>query len=68
MASRKDYEATARVIRAEMDLVPGDTEYSVTAQMVLYDVADSFAKLYAADNPRFNRTRFMRAAGVPNER
>lgn len=50
--SRKDYEALAAAIRAAKD-VPGDPYRAVV---------DNLLDALAADNPRFDRERFLAAA------
>lgn len=68
--TRKNYEAAASVIRDEVDLVTTgqDTAYTRTASLVLFDVASGLADMFARDNGAFDRGRFMRAAGVADER
>lgn len=54
--SRKDYEAIAAAIRAELDATtPG-------YESPLHAVAKRIADVFAADNPNFNRERFIAAA------
>jgi hypothetical protein len=57
MASKQDYENTARILRAAR--LSGYVESAGLRQ-----IAKAFSRTYAADNPRFNRARFMFAAGV----
>lgn len=51
--SRKDYIAIASAIRAEWD---------VSRHIYIVNVARNIADVCAADNPNFNRARFMEAA------
>jgi transcriptional regulator CtsR len=57
--SRRDYIATAAILR-EADL-------SIEQRA---DLADRFAVVFAQDNPRFSRRRFLEAVGptLPNDR
>lgn len=52
--SRKDYEAIAAVFKANKGDEP-------TRQELAKDLAD----LFKADNPNFNRERFLQACEVP---
>lgn len=52
MATRKDYIATAKILAANPD------------EVMRAEQARHFADLYAADNPRFDRARFLAACGV----
>jgi hypothetical protein len=56
MASKRDYESTARVLRA-VGLTTSDWD-------TLGAVAVGMANIYATDNPRFDRVRFFEAAQV----
>lgn len=51
MASRKDYVAAAGAIK------------KVKSPMDRARLALKFASIYSADNPRFDRTRFLKACG-----
>lgn len=56
MMSRKNYQdAARRISAAELD------PYQFAR------ITDLFADFFAADNPRFNRTRFLAACGQPKE-
>lgn len=55
MMTRKDYIATANILK----------EFSVEMLSDAHrDLVDAFADLMQADNPRFDRTRFLDASGV----
>lgn len=56
--SRKDYEQMASVIKREVNQANHDAEV-----MVLERLAKHLAGVFALDNPRFDRVRFMRACG-----
>lgn len=58
MMTRKDYVATADIL---------DTLVSTVSEESLPDVldaVDAFADMFAKDNERFDRTRFLDACGV----
>lgn len=57
--SRKDYEALAAAI-ADANGEPNDLE-------TVRDVAEHIADALQADNPRFDRGRFLGACGFPNK-
>lgn len=61
--SRKDYEAMATALRVKMESY-SDTDRYVTAREAVRQVAGALADVFAADNPRFDRKRFMKAAGL----
>lgn len=63
MASRKDYETTARVIHTEVDVWERGTVLADLPLDALHHVAEHFADLYQADNARFDRARFLDACG-----
>jgi Txe/YoeB family toxin of Txe-Axe toxin-antitoxin module len=52
--SRKDFELIARVLRET-------TNGLDTPEPVRANIAKTFARELAADNPRFNRAHFLRA-------
>jgi hypothetical protein len=68
--TRKDFEKIAAIIRANTPLAPnrrtlgGDAiEINIkrrTAQTIAYSLAD----MLAADNPRFDRAKFLKACGL----
>lgn len=61
--SRKDYVALAGAIRKEADAWPPSGSGSVDlVRSVIQNVAEGVADALAADNPNFNRERFMAAA------
>lgn len=56
--SKKDYQAIARAIyAAREDMLPRDS----TAEDVRMFIASELADVLAADNPRFDRARFVEA-------
>lgn len=58
MMTRKDYIATADILDTLVATVEGD------ALTAVLDAVDEFALMFANDNPRFDRTRFINACGV----
>jgi len=60
MSSSRDYEAAAAVIRKQVVESVGTVE----GMAVVLAFATGMADYYAAENPRFDRARFMKAAGV----
>lgn len=64
--TRKDYERTAAVIRERVERFrrsshDTEREYCTAAIATL---ADDMADMFAAENPRFDRERFLSACGV----
>jgi hypothetical protein len=71
--TKKDYLEVAQVIRrkrsdytppAETSLSPESVRLLETCTLVVDNVARDLADLFAQDNPRFERDRFMISAGV----
>lgn len=58
MMTRKDYIATADILDTLVATVEGD------ALLAVLDTVDQFAEMFAKDNERFDRTRFLNACGV----
>lgn len=54
--TRRDFELIARVLREHYTEAPTETTQ--------YGLAAHFASELAAENPRFDRERFLQAAGV----
>jgi hypothetical protein len=57
--SRKHYQEAAEIIKAEMGRTETERE-----KLMLREIAHDFASMFACDNGRFDRDRFLRAAGV----
>ena len=57
MSSRKDFEATARIIRAARlsNIITDEGQRLLT---------EAFVKVYEQENPRFNVNRFALACGL----
>jgi hypothetical protein len=60
--TRKDYEAIARAIRLFHEDDERDPIH--TASGAVEYVASNIADVMSADNPRFDRARFLKACGV----
>lgn len=59
MMTRKHFEAVARILREERQL-QRERPQRTGDQRTTY-IASELASLFAADNPRFDRVRFMAA-------
>jgi hypothetical protein len=59
--TRRDYVAIAAIIQ---DQRANHAKDGLAVQYTLDDIADDLARLMSRDNPRFDRERFLRAAGV----
>jgi len=55
--SRKHFVAVARVLASQ--LATDASRYPAVKS-----IAEGLAEVFAAENPRFDRTRFLRACGV----
>lgn len=60
--TKKDYEAIARIL-ATNSPQDADPKKSIRA-LVVSSIAQQFCGVFAADNPRFDRARFLKACGV----
>jgi len=58
MMTRKDYIATAEILDTLVATTEGEAFDAVL------DAIDAFADMFAKDNERFDRTRFVNACGV----
>jgi hypothetical protein len=65
MFQRRHYEVVADTIKRMDGLVPDRTEADAL-NVARATVADRFASMFATDNPRFDRARFLRACGMDN--
>ena len=61
--SRKDYRATADLIKSQRRL-DGPTEATRLANDTLRNIADGMPSIFKADNSRFDRQKFMEACGL----
>jgi hypothetical protein len=60
--TKKDYIAIARALNVQ--LVGWTIAESPDAAKIVAGIADEISDLFAADNPRFDRARFLQACGV----
>lgn len=62
--SRKDYEALARVIRAQVESLDYEEQddFAEYGDSLLRKIAHDVADVLYQDNPRFNREKFLHAA------
>ena len=56
--TRKDYVKFANIIKQNYEVSTGPVKF------VLRDMIDSFAQVFSADNPNFDRSRFIEACGI----
>lgn len=61
--TRKDFDNTARVIRAQVDSAEHLPESGPAVIMAAGAIARGMADLYGSVNPGFDRARFMKACG-----
>lgn len=59
--SKRHYEAVAGAIYATREMICRDPSHNEVRNMLLADVAEWLADVLAADNPRFDRARFLEA-------
>lgn len=70
MLSKRHYEAIAEQLKASASPAWDDTARAVfptTAKEQWFDIVGRIASYFAADNPRFDRARFLRACGMEEE-
>ncbi len=58
MMTRKDYVATAEILSSFKDLIADEFTF--------HDLADEFASMFQADNPRFDSKKFFEACNKDN--
>jgi hypothetical protein len=63
MMSRKDYEAIAEAIKSERENQWREAAPDSLPVLALRSMAQRVARVFEADNPRFDRGRFLRACG-----
>ncbi len=65
MASRKDYVAFAEIIAAEIAVSRCmEPEQGKVKQETAKSIASAMADMFATDNSRFDRARFLAACGI----
>lgn len=57
--SRKHYVAIAAMIRRRVD-----ADATVGGHSITREIAEGLADVFADDNPRFDRARFLTACGI----
>ena len=64
--SQQDYEMVAQILSDHVTPLADQpiTEQGVTQMETLISVTTSFGMTFEADNPRFDKDRFLRAAGL----
>lgn len=62
--TKKDYEAIARAIKQSGEHQAVDEGYCEGWQAAVSSVTHRVANVMQADNPRFDRSRFLKACGV----
>jgi hypothetical protein len=62
--SRKDYDAIARIIKGQTDSLDLYDPFDRAAVKAVRGTAVSLATYFAGQNERFDRVRFLKAAGV----
>jgi len=62
--SKKDYQAIARVLYQARKTEPAAPVFKPTAEEMRWDIAGRLATIFAADNPRFDRGRFLEACAT----
>lgn len=66
MMTRQNFEAVANAIEAKMDASDPNDESNFFAGYArgIMDTAETLADVFVANNPRFDRERFLKACGV----
>lgn len=65
--SRKQYRDMAAVIQAERNISSDDFDdpaIAIGIDLATRNIASGLATVFAIDNPRFDRQRFMDACGI----
>jgi hypothetical protein len=62
--TRKDYVALAEVLKQTPGYCAQNFSHSLRTVQVVSIIADRLADYCAADNPAFDRARFLKACGV----
>lgn len=66
MSTKKDYEAVAKIMRAAARWQNADHKSVIfhEQEWMRLKIATLFADLFETENPRFDRTRFLKACVV----
>ena len=68
--SRKNYEAVAEIVAdqsayfADLSEHPANVDLVIGGQRATSEIATALASYFAADNPNFDRARFLAACNV----
>ena len=62
--SKKNYEAVAAVLAGSKRTGPELDGWDLGYEAHRINIADDLADYFAADNPRFDRARFLKACGL----
>lgn len=60
--TKKDFEAIARAIKAQVDELPQNAE-GAAARWTIFDTALNLSVVFLNANPRFDKDRFLKACG-----
>lgn len=67
--TKKDYELIARIFHKNITSNhPKETEVRFRATTISKAMAQQFADVLATNNPRFDRTKFLKACGIEESR
>lgn len=69
--SRKHYEHIAAAIKRQVELIRiqvADSDSAHIAEEIAEDLANDVANQFEADNPNFDRDRFLAACGFTTKR
>jgi len=64
MLTKKDFKAVAENIATTIGDGFDDSDYDLGWQDAIEDIAKQLADYFAAQNPRFDRERFMQVCGL----
>lgn len=59
--TKRDYQAIARAIYQTREMIYRDPSHDEVRDLLLADLAERLSDVMAADNPRFDRERFIEA-------
>lgn len=63
--TKKDYEAIARTVRGSLEAISAtELPHTASVREAIKHTAVDLSRIFAADNPRFDRARFLKACGV----
>jgi len=62
--TKKHFKAIAEILRVHRLNAQNDYDYDHTVQNTVNEIAGDLADYFKSQNPRFDRTRFLQAAGI----